>query len=247
MPDQREPTAAELASTIAKETAEAAKFEAEGQAATLNAIANSNFLNQQAEEVAIRLRKARHDADREDEKRRDELAGHKYHHMYTFDGVVSDSTVAKCIEQLTRWERSAEPGKSLTIDLEINSPGGEIFAGFALIDHIGAMHTRGHTVNTAAIGMAASMGGVILQVGKTRLMGKHAFLLIHEASFRAGGSFANVQDEVELVEKMHDKILDLFASRSKMTRAQIKRRWSRKDWWLTSDESLKYGFVDEVI
>src|ERR1035437_853168 len=240
-------------SEIDRNNAEGQKLRAEGDAARITAVAaaeqsqaEARKANAEAAAEELRTRKLTHDVDRADEARRDELAGHKYNHLYVFDTQVSDASVKQCIAQLVNWERTS-PGKDLEIEIQINSPGGEIFAGFALIDHIAAMHTRGHTVNTTPLGMAASMGGVILQVGKKRTMGAHSFLLIHEASFRAGGSFANVQDEVELVEKMHDLILDLFASRSKMTRTQIKRRWSRKDWWITSAEALKHGFIDAIV
>ena len=223
-----ESSADKIASEIEKSRAETAKVEVEAAAERL------------------KLVKAEHDADREREKRREELAADKYHHRYLFDTGVDEANVTKCVRQLSLWERTAN-GENITVELVINSPGGSVFDGFALIDYITGMHHRGHTVNTTAYGMAASMGGVLLQIGKTRRMGANALLLIHEAQFGASGTFGKIEDQVKMVEKMQDRILDLFASRASVSRATIKKNWRRRDWWLTAQESLKNGFVDEVL
>jgi ATP-dependent Clp protease protease subunit len=182
--------------------------------------------------------------DREQIKRRKELSADEFYHTYLFDKQVSEDTAKACIKQLAEWERSSK--KPLTVELVINSPGGSVFDGFALIDYICGMQARGHTINTIAYGMAASMGGVILQVGNKRSIGSNALLLIHEAQFSAFGSFGKVEDQVKMVELMHDRILALFAARSTMSKAQIKRRWSRRDWWINADDCLKHGFVDAI-
>ena len=51
---------------------------------------------------------------------------------------------------------------------------------------------------------------------------------------------------MEWVKKIQKRILNIFAERSKMTARQIERKWHRKDWWLSSDDCLRLGFVDEV-
>lgn len=225
--------AAAAAAQAVKAEAEAAKAQAEARAARAG-----------AEEAETKLLKARNDRDREREKREEELAAHKYHHVYLFDESVSEVSVKKCIQQLTTWERtSPDP---ITVELVIDSPGGSVFDGFHLIDYINRLHADGHTVNTTAYGMAASMAGVLLQVGKTRAMGANALLLIHEAQFGAMGSMGNVEDQVRMVELMHDRILELFASRSSMSKATIARRWRRRDWWISAQDCLKHGFVDAV-
>jgi ATP-dependent protease ClpP protease subunit len=100
-------------------------------------------------------------------------------------------------------------------------------------------------------GMAASMAGVLLQAADTRIMGANAFLLIHEGSLGAIGDFGDVEDRVELMGQMHDRILSLFETRAKpinpkTTKAFIRNRWKRKDWWITAEEAAKLGLVDEV-
>lgn len=183
------------------------------------------------------------DRDKMVERRQRELADNHYHHVYSFTSSVSDSSVKAAIDRLTEWSRN-DPACS--IEIILNSPGGEIFAGMAFIDFVRELQAKGHHVTTVALGMAASMAGVILQVGDKRVMGANSFLLIHEASFGAFGSYGDVEDRVKLVDMMHERILKLFVERSKLSKAQIKNKWTRRDWWIPSDEALKHGLVDEV-
>lgn len=177
------------------------------------------------------------------EVRKQQLAGNLYHHTYAFTESVGDSSVSKCIARLTEWSRN-DP--KCDIEIIINSPGGDVVAGFALIDFLSDLQRQGHHITTVALGMAASMAGVILQAGDKRVMGANAFLLIHEASFQAFGSYGEVEDRVNLVKLMHRKILYLFAARSSLTAVQLERKWKRRDWWIASEEALTHGLVDEV-
>lgn len=253
----RAPTDEELARFLAEAdhaTAQAERERAEAIAVERKSRAEVRKLEAEAIALEFSIVKLRIEAEREEHKRRKELAADEFYHTYLFDKDVTESSVKACITQLSAWERTAAGNKPLSIDLQINSPGGSIFDGFALVDYIAGMHTRGHTVNTTAYGMAASMGGVLLQTGKARRMGASAMLLIHEASFGAAGSMGKIEDQVELAHLLQERILDLFAERAKgsqadrpITRQQIKRRWQRKDWWLPAAECLKFGFIDEIV
>lgn len=210
--------------------AEAAKAEAEARKATLD-----------AEEHEFNLGVKMSIAQLNESKR---LVDDEFHHVYRFYSQVDTTSVDKCIKQLLIWAR-LEPGCDIT--LAINSPGGSVVDGFALWDTLQELRTAGHKIKTVSYGMAASMGGILLQAGDVRAMGRRASLLIHEAAFGAQGSMGKVEDQVKWVKKMQDQILDIFADRSKMNRATIKKNWARTDWWLTADEALKHGFIDEVI
>jgi len=54
------------------------------------------------------------------------------------------------------------------------------------------------------------------------------------------------KDEVKFVKRMEERILDIFTSRSELTRNKIKRNWERKDWWISADEAVEAKLVDEV-
>lgn len=172
-----------------------------------------------------------------------------YYRSYTFDSAVSEKSVKQCIQTITAWSRD-EPGCGIT--LYLNSPGGDIVEGFALIDFLVDLRRRGHHVRTIALGMAASMSAVILQAGDERIMGSNAILLIHEGSLGAVGSFGEVEDRVALMTKLHARIFQLFADRalplnSKTTVAYLKKQAKRTDWWLDSSEALALGIVDSVL
>jgi ATP-dependent Clp protease protease subunit len=227
-PKNRPLEPAEIAHLEAKadrERAETLKLDAETREATARASATELLL------------------EREQEKRARELAADEHHHVYVFDQDVNETSVKRCIGQLNAWARQ-DPGCG--IEIQINSPGGSIFDGFALIDFIRDLQAKEHHITMLAYGMAASMGGVLLQVGDERVMGANCLLLIHEGSLGAIGDFGKVEDRVKLMGLMHERILDLFTSRSKVSKAMIKRNWQRRDWWMTADEALKHGFIDAI-
>ncbi len=171
------------------------------------------------------------------------LVGDKYNHIFQFNEVVTSSSAKVCMNQLATWDRLEE---GCSIEISFNSPGGEIIAGMAMFDFIQEIRAKDHRVTTSTRGMAASMAGILLMAGDHRVMGKEAWLLIHEASFGAAGSMGSVEDTVEWVKRIQKRILNIFASRSKLSSISIGRKWKRKDWWISSDEALKWGFVDEV-
>ena len=92
------------------------------------------------------------------------------------------------------------------------------------------------------------MASVLLQAGDERIMDKRAKLLIHEGSTSLRGDMtAGEMEDVQFFGKvLRDDILDIYVERSKMTKRQIETKWKRRDWLLTADEALKYGFVDRV-
>jgi len=191
------------------------------------------------------------DLEKKKEAREVELASDRYAHLYRFTTQVSDKSVPDCINVLSAWARIT-PG--CPIEIVFNSPGGNVIDGMALFDFLKGLEHSGHHLTTTALGIAASMAGILMQAGQTRRMGKEAWVLIHQGSFGASGSYGSVEDTVEWVKKIQERILDIFATRvaqsnasHPMSRAQIKRNWERKDWWLSSADCLKFGFVDEVL
>ncbi len=171
------------------------------------------------------------------------LASDSQQHVIRFLGAVNPAAVHSAIAKLVRWHR-LDPECDITF--LIDSPGGDIVAGFHLFDQLLWMRSEGHDITTVATGMAASMGGVILQAGTTRIITPQASMLIHEAAFGVIGSMGTIEDEVEYVKMLQGRIAEILAERSTMTVLQIKNRWKRKNWWLMADEVLKLGFADEL-
>lgn len=203
---------------------ETRKLEAEAAAAAAN---------------ARRAEMALEDAEREEAENR---AGNRHNRVYHFMGPVDATTVKACLKELGVWARlSDEP-----IEIVFSSPGGSIVDGLALYDFILALRQRGIHVTTSALGMAASMAGILLQAGDVRRMGPETWLLIHEAAFGSSGKIGEIEDTVDWVKRIQERVLDIFASRSSMRKAQIRKNWQRRDWWISSDEALQLGFIDAI-
>lgn len=166
----------------------------------------------------------------------------KIRHLRVND-VINSLTGEKWLDALQHWERR-DPGKPITID--INSPGGFVSEGLALYDQILRMRRLGHHVTTRAVGVAASMGAVLLQAGDVRIADPRAKILIHEGSAGIGGTISQMEDYKALVDMFLADVLDILAERSKLSRRQIQAKAKRKDWWMTADEALKYGFIDHI-
>ena len=242
-------TAKELAEAeLAKAEAELAKAEAkkakaEAEAAHAKAEAESEKWRAQARKLVAEASITEIALLREQRRETEELAQNKYHHVYAFTDGIGSTSVSNCINQLTLWMRN-DPG--CPIDIIFKSPGGSVIDGMALFDFIQELRAKNHYVTTMALGWAASMAGILLQAGDKRVIGREAYVLIHEISSLAIGKIGEMEDELKFLKKIQGRILDIFSSRSHVSRAYFARGWKRKDWWLDSEECLKIGFVDEV-
>lgn len=230
--------------------AEAAKAEAEAEKAK----AEARKAIAEAKLSELELKSTRISVTREEASEKERLAKDEENLTFVFATGVTDSSVRACMSKLSQWHRMY-PGKDFTII--INSEGGDVIDGMALFDHIIWLRDNGHEVNMVVRGMAASMGGILLQSASKRVVGKEAWVLVHRAAFLAMGKTFQVEDEVKWVKRVEDRIIDIFVARAKeacengtaeraVTRQMIKKNWDRKDWWLTSEECVQLGIADEV-
>ena len=187
--------------------------------------------------------KARVDWEKTQKNREKELSLDEENFLYRFSGAVSEGSVKKCMSKLTEWSR-LNPGRD--IEIVFSSPGGSIIDGFELFDFIQELRVSGHKVTTGSLGMAASMAGILLQAGDHRWIGHQSWMMIHRAAFGAIGKTYEVEDEVKLVKRIEERILDIFTNRSKLSKLKLKRNWDRKDWWIDADECKNLGLVDEI-
>jgi ATP-dependent Clp endopeptidase proteolytic subunit ClpP len=195
--------------------------------------------------VAVEAANIEMDWAKKQEIERDRLAGDDFHRIYRFTTDVNDKAVAACINTLTRWDR-IDPGCEVTIIF--TSPGGSVVDGLALFDFLMELREKGHSITGVTRGYAASMAGILLQACDKRVIGKESWVLIHEISGGMMGSFGELEDRLKWLEKVQSRILDIFAQRSggKKTREEFEAAWHRTDFWLSSDEALAWGVVDEV-
>lgn len=136
-----------------------------------------------------------------------------------------------------------DPDKEIT--LYINTPGGEVYSGMALYD---TMQIIKCPVRTICVGLAASMGSIFL-VGGTkgkRCALKHSRIMIHQPSHGAQGTVSDTRIAVEEGVKIRDMINGIFVERTGQPLEVIERDMER-DKWLSAEEALAYGIIDEVI
>jgi ATP-dependent Clp protease, protease subunit len=180
---------------------------------------------------------------RRQREERSALAQDEANHVFIIRAPINFNVVGECIAALSEWSRS-DPG--CAIEVVITSAGGEVVAGMALFDFFQQLRAKGHRLTITAIGMVASIASVILQAGDWRVMGRETYLLIHEAGAEAAGKIGEIEDVVTFVKKAMDRVLDIYSTRATKPRAYFAEHWSRRDWWLDSDECLDLGLVDEV-
>ena len=200
-------------------------------------------------------RKGEHEAAvaaivRKEKERIEELTSVADHYVFhhVFDGAVGSNSVAVCLQTMNAWHRLHEDS---AWTITINSPGGSVIEGMHLFDAITAYSKRGgggHEITMVVRGYAASMAAILLQAADKRVIGPESYLLIHEVSAAAIGKIGEMKDDMKWYEKICERIATIFIQRSnnKISKAKFKTNWTRKDWWLSSDEALELGFVDAI-
>ena len=130
------------------------------------------------------------------------------------------------------------------IFLYINSPGGSITAGMAIYD---TMQFVPNDIVTVGIGMAASMGQVLLTSGTKgkRYITPNARVLLHQPSGGFGGTASDIQTQARLILDMKKRLAEITADQTGKTVEQIITDGDR-DHWFSAQEALEYGFVDHL-
>jgi len=131
------------------------------------------------------------------------------------------------------------------ISLYINSPGGEVDAGLAIYDTMNFIKSK---VNVICVGMAASMAAVLLSSGEKgkRYALPHSRIMIHQPLGGAQGQASDIKIQAEQILKIKDVINDILSKNTGKPIEQIEKDTNR-DYYLTPEEAVKYGLIDEVL
>ena len=131
------------------------------------------------------------------------------------------------------------------ISLYINSPGGSITAGMAIMD---TMNFIKSDVATICLGMSASMGAFLLSCGKKgkRYILPNAEVMIHQPLGGVNGQATEIKIVAERILKLRDKLNQILANNTGKDLETIKKDTER-DYFLDSKESLEYGIVDKIL
>jgi ATP-dependent Clp protease, protease subunit len=160
-----------------------------------------------------------------------------------FLGGPIDDTVANIVIAQLLFLQSEDPKKE--ISLYINSPGGSVTAGLAILD---TMNHIKNDVSTVCVGMACSMGAVILSGGKKgkRFSLPNSEIMIHQPSGGVEGQASDIEISAKRIIRTRALTNKILAKNTGQPLTKIEKDVDR-DFFLDADEAKKYGIIDEVM
>ncbi len=160
-----------------------------------------------------------------------------------FLGTPIDENVANIIIAQLLFLQAEDPDKD--IYLYINSPGGSVYAGLAIYD---TMQYLKPDVATVCMGMAMSMGAVLLAAGTKgkRYVLPHSTVLIHQPLGGAEGQAADLEIQAREIIRIRSALNDILVKHTGQTLERIKQD-SDRNFFMTAEAAVQYGIVDEVL
>ncbi len=155
---------------------------------------------------------------------------------------VQAGMVNSIVAQLLFLEKK-DPDKDII--MFVNTPGGEVYSWMAIYD---VMQYVKCDVSTICVGLAASMGSVILAGGTKgkRFALPHSKIMIHQPLGGAEGQASDIVIQAEEILKIKNMFIDLMAWHTGQKRDQVERDMERNKW-MTAEEAMKYGIIDKII
>lgn len=160
-----------------------------------------------------------------------------------FVGTTIDDTVANLVIAQMLFLQMEDPDKDVSV--YINSPGGIVTSGLAIYD---TMQFIKCDVNTYCVGQATSMGAVLLAAGTKgkRYALPNARIMIHQPWGGVQGAAADINIQAKEILKMRDKINQILSKHTGQSIQKIAKDTDR-DYFMSAEESLDYGLVDNVV
>lgn len=160
-----------------------------------------------------------------------------------FLGGPIDDHVANIVIAQLLFLQSEDPKKD--ISLYVNSPGGSVSAGLAIVD---TMNHVKNDVSTVCVGIAASMGAIILSSGAKgkRYALPNSEVMIHQPLGGIEGQASDIEITARHILKTRETINKMLAKNTGQTLAKIEKDVDR-DFFMSAEESKKYGIIDRVI
>lgn len=157
-------------------------------------------------------------------------------------GPINDAVANTIIAQLLFLDNQASEED---IKIYINSPGGSVSAGLAIYD---TMQYVKSDVSTICVGMAASMGAVLLAAGKKgkRLSLPNSEIMLHQVMGGAEGQASDIEISAKHILKIKERLNKILAKHTGQPLKRIESDTDR-DFYISADEAKKYGIVDRII
>ena len=171
---------------------------------------------------------------------------------FTFTAAAGKKPAVVALDdEIGFWGTQAKDFRALIdavdgdLDVEINSPGGEVMAGLGIYNMLRSRAAAGVNITTRVTGLAGSIASVIALAGDKREMPKNAFAMTHGVSSWAAGTESEIRDQADAVGKMNASIRGIYMDRMGVDEAKATEIMS-KDTWLTGQECLDLGFATNL-
>jgi ATP-dependent Clp protease protease subunit len=181
---------------------------------------------------------------REELKERWDAASNGRNRVYHFTDNVTSDTVEQAVDALNRWQR-IDADNDRPYRFVICSGGGNVISGMKLYSTLKAIAAK-RPIITVASGLCASMATVLHQAGSYRIIEPGCSYMIHDVSGEMGGSIANMQDQMEWMNKLNHQLHLCLAEKAKISVEEIAALGKRRDSWFMPDEILAMGLADEI-
>lgn len=161
-------------------------------------------------------------------------------------GVSATSRLVEAIININREDTANKipPAERVPIRLYINSPGGDITEGFALVSAIELSKTPVWTIN---VGAWCSMAFLIGITGHKRLSMPSMTFLMHEGMAFAGGAASKMQDRAKFDERFKDDVIKRHILKHSKMDSETYDASERVELYMLPEDALEYGFIDEIV
>ena len=169
---------------------------------------------------------------------------------FAFKAATAETATLSIYDEIGFWGVQAKDFtsqlrdvKAKTINVEINSPGGDVFAGIAIYN---ALRASGKEIVVKVMGVAASAASLIAMAGDKIVMPKNSFLMVHNPWSFAMGNADELRKSADTLDKIGSSLLQTYTSRTGLPEEEVAAMLAT-DTWLTADEALEKGFATEVV
>ena len=165
-------------------------------------------------------------------------------------GEVNEERAAELIIGLIMMCEEGEVEEKRDIKFYLSTYGGSADDMFALYDMMEYVKCRGYEIETIGLGKVMSAGVLLLACGTPgkRKIGKHCRVMIHSCNAGNVGSLHNLQNEMEAIQDLQEKYSNAIVENTSLTKKQLNKLLNRKvNIYLTAEEAIEYGIVDEII
>ncbi|MEX1028494.1 MAG: ATP-dependent Clp protease proteolytic subunit [Paenibacillaceae bacterium] len=171
--------------------------------------------------------------------------------LYLFD-TIEKTSVRTVIENIIKINKHDDDNdmkekdyKRVPIEIIINSKGGSVYDGLGLINVIDNSRTAIHTY---VYGLAASMGLLIAVSGHRRFVGRLSTFMYHSISNTIGGKLEHLKNRIDEVQRLQMVYDEYLLGRTKLELSQlVYAQEHKRDWFLSPEEALEWGIVDEIV